>query len=52
VALYLPYSIVTPSVVVVPCSCEESRFGMTGLELRSVHSDSLGLCPVGSGSLW
>jgi hypothetical protein len=27
----------------------ENRFGVTGLELRSVHSDSSGLCPVDSG---
>jgi hypothetical protein len=30
----------------------EIRIVVMGLELRSVDSDSLGLCPVDSGSLW
>jgi hypothetical protein len=45
-------SIVTLLVVVVPCWCEEWGFGVMGLELRTVDSDSSGLCSVDSGSLW
>jgi hypothetical protein len=49
--------IITSVMLVSPCYCSISLillvwrigFGVTGLELRSVDSDSLGLCPVDSG---
>jgi hypothetical protein len=33
-------------------SVKNRDFGVTGLESRSVDSDSSGLCPVDSKSLW
>jgi hypothetical protein len=52
--------IITSIMRVSPCYCYVSLillvwiigFGVTGLELRSVDSDSSGLCPVDSESLW
>jgi hypothetical protein len=52
--------IVTSFMLVSPCYCYaylillvwRLGFGVTGLELRSVDSNSSGLCPVDSGSLW
>jgi hypothetical protein len=49
--------IITSVMLVSPCYCYGSLillvwrigFGLTCLELRSVDSDSLGLCPVDSG---
>jgi hypothetical protein len=56
----LGLGIVTSSMLVSPCYCYvylilslwRIGFGVTGLELRSVDFDSLGLCPMDSGSLW
>jgi hypothetical protein len=49
--------IITSVTLVSPCYCYVSwillvwriGFGVTGLELRSVDSDSSGLCPMDSG---
>jgi hypothetical protein len=36
----------------IPCWCEELGFGVMGMELRSVDSDSAGLCLVDSENMW
>jgi hypothetical protein len=58
--LGLGSDIVTSFMLVSPCYyyaylillAWRIGFGVMGLELRSVDSDSSGLCPVDSGSLW
>jgi hypothetical protein len=52
--------IVAPFILVSPCQCYgylillvwRIGFGVTGLELRLMDSDSSGLCSVDSESLW